>query len=808
MQSLRYAVRALAMRPGFSLLVIAIVALCIGGNASIFSAAKAVLFQQLPYQGVDRLVIFSLMDIPDSEETDMSWIEAADWKQRATQMEELSPFLSWRDRILIEGDAVERIGINYVTPSYFKLLGVRPELGRLFSPQENGAPGSAPVIILGYPLWARHFAKDPGVIGKRVQLNNAFYTVVGVMPAEFVDFIHGHYKIDAWIPAVQAGEAISRGNALFKGRGERYWYGLARLKPGVTLEQARREVAIIAAQMQREFPDTNRDYGARLRPLRAFMFEDLHSGMRILLAGAVFVLLIGCANVANLMLVRLTERRRELSMRLALGASRLSLVREVVLQSLLLAVAGGAIGVVLATWGTRLLARLVELPAYVHIQLDGGVLAVAAAATVLTGILFGLPPALSVAHMDSRGTLQQIKASGGKGAISSKSRSGLLVFQVAVVAVLLVVAGLLMHSFVRLRAAGVDFPTDRLLTMRLAFATQKYQEPARIVLAEREILRRFEGVPGVSGAAMWGPGMPGINANYFDLKQETAGAKDPTIHSNAHFISPGTLRMLGVPLLRGREFTWQDGPGKPRVVIISESLGKVLWPGQDPLGKRLLRANREGERPWAVVGVIRNARFQGRLDESGHHIMFPQDQEPRANTNLLVRTGTDAASMTMTLRNVIKQVDPQVPIYDAVTLTQRLHEQEGGHRLNAAVVGVFSLLALLLAVLGLYGVLAYSVAQRTREIGLRMALGAGRAKVMAMVMVWGLLLVAFGLAVGLGGALAVSRLMSSQLYGVQAVDPLTFGSVIVVFAVVALVATYLPARRAAKVEPTVALRFE
>jgi predicted permease len=808
-RSLRLSVRALALRPRFSVLVIAILALCIGGNTSIFSVAKAVLFEELPYQEADRLVVFNLVDIPSGIAVDpFSWIEAKEWALRADLLEGFSPFVHWRDRIVVESDAVERIGVNFVTPSYFELLGVRPQLGRLFSAQDSGAPNGAPILILSHDLWARHFACDPGIVGKKVQLNASIYTVVGVMPPHFYDFVQGTYKIEAWLPAVQAGQALSRGTALFDVRAARYWSGLARLKPGVTLAQARRQVDAIARQLQRERPDTNRDLGASLTPLRAFMFQDLHAGIRIMLAGAVFVLLIGCANLANLMLVRLTERQRELCLRLALGASRSSLIREVLLQCLLLSFAGGALGVLLAAWGTKVLVGLVQLPPFAGVQLDGGVLAVAVAATLLTGLIVALPPAISVARMDSQGTLQVIKSGGGKGAISTGSRNGLLVFQVAVAVVMLVAAGLLLHSFAELRAAGLDFNTDRLLTVRLAFATQRYLDPAAISHAEHEILRRFEGTSGVEGAAMWGPGMPGIDAGYYDVKPEAAGVADPPIVSNAHFISPGTLKMLGVPLLRGREFTIHDTLAAPRVAVIAEPLGNVLWPGQDPIGKRLMRAYRDKEAPWTIVGVIRNARFQGRLGEGHHHILFPQDQEPRPDTNLLVRTRLPVADMTATLRQVINQVDPQIPIFDAVSLRQRLHDEERSHRLSAVIVGAFSGVAVILAALGLYGVLAYAVAQRTREIGLRMALGAEPLTVVRMVMRWGLTVVGSGLILGLGGSLILARLMASLLYGVNLADPVTFSSVALLFTVVALLASYLPARRAAKVQPTIALRYD
>jgi putative ABC transport system permease protein len=808
MQILRQAARGLVRRPGFSLLIILIMALCIGGNASTFSAAKAVLFQKLPYQDPDRLVIFNLVSLPTSADNDLSWVEVGDWVKRLTLTQEISPFLAWQDRILMEGASVERIGVNFVTSSYLKLLGVKPALGRIFSPQEDGAPGSAPVIILGNDLWRRRFGADPGVVGRKIQLSGRPYTVIGVLPSGFYDSIHGHFPIDAWIPAAQAGEAFTPGNTIFQGRAYRYWYVLARLKPGATFEQAQKEIDVVAAQFRKEFPETNREYGARIFRLRPFMFEDLYPGMKVLLAGAIFVLLIGCANIANLLLVRLAERQRELSLRLTLGSGPWRLVQYVLAESLILAVVGGALGLLLAVWGTKVLASLVELPPFVTIQLDSGVLTAAAVVTLLTGFLFGLPPALSIARMDATGSLQQIRAAGGGRTHSSRSRSGLLVFQVAVVVVLLVVAGLLLRSFMQLHATGVDFNTERLLTVRMAFEGDHYAERSNIPRAERELLRRLEAVPGVERAAIWGFGMPGIDSRYYELKPEGAAASDPTIRADSNLVSPGTLKMIGVPLLRGRDFSPDDTLDKPRVVLVTQSLGQAMWPGQDPIGKRLLRDGRENETPWTVVGVFRDSRFQGRLVESKNHALFCYEQLPATDPNLLVRTRIDPGRMAAMLRDVVRQVDPQIPLYDVSTLEQRLWNQEAGHRLNAVIVSGYSAIALILAIAGLYGMLAYSVVQRTKEIGVRMALGAGHQKVVGMVMTRALLLVGVGLVLGLAGALGLTRLMSTLLFGVTARDPLTLVTASLLFVVIAVLATYLPARRATKVEPTIALRFE
>jgi putative ABC transport system permease protein len=806
-RTLRQTARSLAHRPGLSLFVILIMALAIGGVASTFSAAKAILFQQLPFPDADRLVVLSLINKADGGENQCSYLEIGDWRRRATLLEGVVPYLDWQDRVLVQGDNVERIQVNYSAPDYLRMLGASPALGRLFTPQEGeGGRGSAPVMILSNELWARSFGRDPKVIGRKVQLNSTPYTVVGVMPRGFLD--SPRHPPDAWLPALQAPESFpSRAANFLTGRDERDWDALARVKPGATYEQALKQAQSIADQLAREYPDTNRDYGVQLIPLRRQIFGDLLPGMKVLMAGAAFVLLIGCANIANLLLVRLAERQRDLALRLTLGASRTELVRLVIAESLLLAVVGGALGMLLAVWGVKLLAGLVQLPPLVKIQLDGPVVAAAVVATVVTGLLFALPAALSVLRMDSRGSLQQVRAAAGGRTHSAKSGGALLVFQVAVVAVLMVVAGLLLRSFWQLRNAGIGIKTDHLLTMRLRFTAPRYQDREVVGLVGRDLIRRAEALPGVAGAALWGPGMPGINSFYCEVKREGAAATDAPVRADQQILTPGAIKLMGIPLVRGREFGPQDTFTSQKVAIVTQALADALWPGQDPLGRRLHMSDRED--PWStVVGVIRNTRFEGRLWPGQTDILFSQDQVRRPDINLFVRTHVAPASLADSVRRLVKQVDPQVPVYDVLTMEERLRNQERGHRLNAAVTGVFSILALVMAVFGLYGVLAYSVVQRTKEIGLRMALGSTREEVLRLFMGRGLLLVGAGLLLGLVGAVAVTRLITGVLYGVAPMDPVTFAGVVAIFIGVGLVGTFFPARRAMNVEPTIALRFE
>jgi len=810
-QTLRQA-RSLAGRPAFTLLVVFIMALCIGGNAAVFSGAKAVLFQPLPYKDADRLVLLSLVYLPNGTDNDLSYAEAIDWNERITLLDEMSPLLYWQERLLIQGDVTDRVGINFVPPSYFRTLGIEPHLGRHFTEEESGTPGSAPVVLLSHELWERSYGKDPAILGKLIRLNDLDYTVVGVLPEGFRDLTEDRWgEIDVWAPSTMA--AVTFGGdvqGVFEAREARSWFSLGRIKEGVTLEQAQEEVRTIAGQMQREFPESTRDYGARLIPIREYIFADLHGGMEILLTGALFVLLIGCANVASLLLARVAERREELSLHLALGAGRWRLVKSVLVESLILAGAGGALGVLLAIGGTEILSRIITLPPMVEMELDGEVLLASLIATVMTGLLFGLPPAIGATRTEAKGALlvQRGRSVSGR-PHTARSRNAILVFQVAVVVTMLVVAGLLLRSFLIIHTTGVDFATDGVLSMRLNFDVAEYEHRPNITAFGQEAIRRLEGVPGVVGAAVWGTGIPGITLQYSEVQREGASEEEPTVRAFMNFTSPGALEVLDIPLVRGRDFTPRDNSDVPQTAIISQSLAQRLWPEQDPIGKRLTRTGR-ADAPWStVIGVIRDTRLQGRFAESGYHLIFSQDQRPTRTSTLLVRTATKPGEeLADTLRKVVREVDPGVPVFDVAPLEHRLADEEASFRLNATVVGMYSVLSLLFALLGIYGTLSYSVTQRTREIGVRMALGARAAQVIRMVMGRGLVPVVAGLVLGLVATLAFSRLMSSLLFGITDRDPFTFTAVAVVFIAVALVATYLPARQALRIEPVNALRHE
>lgn len=809
-QMLKQTIRALVQRPRFTLLIVLIMALCIGGNAAVFSAAKSVLVDSLPYPAPDRdrLVLLTWIYKPDGVTNDLAWTEIEDWKKRLTTVENLSGFLSWQSRILNDGETADHVQVNFASPGYFQLLGVKPQLGRFFQPEESSVPGSAAVAVLSDALWQRRYGADRDIVGRSILVNSVPFTVVGVLPPGFYDVNTRDRPIDVWFPAHMAGIAFTAGNSIFEARNTRFWLTLGRLKPGVSQEAAQREVEQIADQFAQEHPNSNREYTARVTPLRTWVFGDLFDGMKVVFAGALLVLLIGCGNVANLLLARQAERQDEFSLQLALGAGRGDLIRRTVLESLLLAGAGGALGLVFSIWGVKLLQSWVPLPAFAQLRLDGGVVLFGIGAILVTGLLFALPSVFGVLRLEKAGALQQHRASAAGRVHSTRTRSSLLVAQIAVVVVLLLMAGLLLRSFGRLRSTGVDFDSKNLLTMRVSFESQRFAERPALLSSLSELASRLQAVPGVGAVATWGALPPGISAQYVTLETEGAAPETPVTRSFFHSISPGALKVLGIPLLEGREFQFDDTEAAPTVTILTRSLAEALWPNQPALGKRLRRAARAGETWATVVGIIPDTRLHGRFTEGNFNILYPSIQRPSRQTVVVARTTGDITTMTEMLSKAIKSVDAEIPIYDIQSAEARLAREEINHRFNASIVALYAGLAVVFAVLGLYGLLSYLVSQRRKEIGVRMALGESRGSVMRRVMGRGIALVLVGLAIGVGGGLVVGRMLSTLLFDLTARDPLTFGTVILIFLAVALLATYLPARRVLALDPSRALRVD
>lgn len=806
-QVLRQAARSLAKSRGLSTLTVALVALCIGGSAAVFSAAKAVLFDPLPIPATDRdrLVNLSWIYKLDGVTNDLAYAELEDWKKRATLIENITPVLEFGTRTLTGGDVPERIIVSFVGSSYFGILGVKPSVGRLFT-AEDDVPVEAPVAILSDALWQRRFGGDPALVGKSIELNGQPYTVVGVTPASFLGLSETEGRVEAWLPAGMAQQAFPMTQGIYQNRLTRVWAGLARIKPGVTREAAQAEALALAAQFEKEYPETNRDYTARLIPLREFMFRETFEGTKILFAGALLVVLIGCINVANLLLVRKAERSSELALHLALGSGRRPLVARAMSEGLVLAIVGGFIGILLAPLGILLLSKLLHLPSHVHLRLDGGVLLFALLLTIATGLLSALPSSFSVLSLEAKGTLGK-EGLGSNRVHFARSRGGLLVLQTSVVVILLIVSGLLLRSFERFRSADLGFKPEGILTMRLVFDTPAYSNRANISVALKKIVDNVRAVPGVESAIAWGAGPPAIETQYSFVRAEGAAEDRQQLRVFLYSVSPGALDLMGIPLLSGREFTAADDAASPWAAVISESVAASLWPGQDPIGKRL-HTHRESE-PWiTVVGTVRDMRLQGRFSDEAHNVLLSAHQWSFRPTSLLVKSRVESEALVRQIREAVARVDRQVPVYQVTPLSTLLAREEVSYQRNAVVVGLYAALALAFSILGLYGMLAFFVSQRRKEIAVRMALGAAAPGLVRMVMRRGLILALSGLALGVVAALFAVRLMSGVIYGVDARDLPTFIAVALVFGLVSIAATYLPARAAARVEPTRALRAD
>ncbi|MBV9924269.1 MAG: ABC transporter permease [Acidobacteria bacterium] len=820
LQDLRFGVRMLWKRPGFTAVVVLTLALGIGANTAIFSVVNGVLLRPLPYRTADRLVFLSewSQQVPNMS---VSYPNFLDWQAQTTSFEALAAFRS-NGFVLTGAGEPERLTAREVSQQFFPALGVAPALGRDFLPEEDKT-GGAKTVILSHGLWQRRFGGDPGVLGRGLMLNNESYTVVGILPQTF----EWQAPVDIFVPlGLRADRMQARGN-----HPGIYVVGL--LKGGVTIEQARADMQAVTERLAREYRE-NSGNGFTIDTLQGSATQTIRSSLLLLMAAVGFVLLIACANVANLLLARSASRAREIAIRTTLGAGRLRIARQLLTESLLLAIAGGALGLLFATWGVGALSSAVSnsVPAVVmqNVRLDARVLVFTLGAALLTGLLFGLVPALQVSKSNVNETLKEGGRSGAEGGSRRRVRSALVVAEVALSLLLLVGAGLLVKSFLNLRQADLGFDPDRVLTMRVALPDARYTENAQIENFYRSLLQRVEALPGVESAGVT-IGLPmngGIESGVTVEGQEVQDAKDVTIAVNLA-VSPGYFKAMKIPLVEGRYFTDGDREGTPRVAVIDEMMAERFFPNESPLGKRIRLGGppQPGQPapPWMeIVGVVRHVRHYGPNETARVELYRPYFQLPipadsplaqgqpvnfPRGVSLAVRSaGADPDSLTNPVREAVRSIDADQPVSFVQTMDTVVTTSVSSQRFATWLLGLFAAAALLLAALGIYGVMAYSVAQRTHEIGVRMALGAARGSVLRMVVWQAMRLTLVGIGVGLGGAFAVTRLMSSLLFGVTATDPVTYGSVALLLAAVALLSCLLPARRATKVDPMVALRYE
>ncbi|MCI0488713.1 MAG: ABC transporter permease [Blastocatellia bacterium] len=806
LHDLRYGVRLLLKKPVFTIVIILTLALGIGANTAIFSVINTVLLEPLPYPDPDRLVMVWEKILPSGENNTVAPPNFVDWREQNRSFADMASYVTLPVDLTGAGEP-EKIEGLAVTDNFFQVLGAQPFLGSTFQPGEV-KPGSLNIVIMSYGLWQRRFGGDPNILGQPITINGYPVPVGAVMPPAFQ---FPTSEIDLWVPTVMARKTSASRVAAH------YLQVIARLNPGVTHSRAQADMDAISARLQEQYPDTNRYIGSRVTALHEQLSGNARPALLLLFAAAGFVLLIACANVANLLLARAAARQKEMAVRVALGAGRLRLIRQLLTESLLLAFSGGAAGLLLALWGIPFLVSFIpnNLILIGTVEIDFTVLGFTLAISLLTGVFFGLMPALQAGRVNIN---EALKEGGRDNSIGGRDRlrSLLVVAEVALALVLLVGAGLLIKSFIRLNRVDPGFEPGNLLTMEVAPPYSKYPDTTRRAAFYDELLQRVEALPGVEAAGVITtlPLKPqrgtttAITGGLATMTFITEQPLKPIIYTAVpRNISPGYFRAMGIPVLKGRPFNAQDREDSPGVVIISESMARRSWPGEEAVGKRMkmgIAAN-----PWlTVVGVVKDVRLS--LNEAPHpHVYVHYGQTavfgPR---DLVVRTRSDAASLTPAVRREVWAIDKDLPVSGISTMSQILPASLARERFNMLLLAVFALLALALAAVGIYGVMSYTVTQHTREIGIRMALGAQTRDVLKLIVGQGMVLTFVGLLIGLGAAFALTRLMSGLLYGVSATDPLTFTLIALLLAGVALMACYVPARRATRVDPMAALRYE
>jgi putative ABC transport system permease protein len=792
-QDLRYGARMLLKKPGFTLIAVVTLALGIGATTAIFSVVNAVLLRPLPFPQAERVVRLWQSHQPTNRPRfSVTYPDFQDWRQQNQAFTHLAAYRE--DGFNLQaGAAARRVNGARVTMDFFNVLGVQPVQGRAFSAQED-APGGERTVILSYALWQQSFGGDAQLVGRQIKADGQSHTVVGIMPP---GFNFPDEEAELWFPyAIDPAQAS---------RGPHFLRVLGRLKPAATMEQARTEFDTIAQRLEQSYPNTNKGWRVFMIPLQEFYSGELHRPLYVLLGAVLFVLLIACANVANLLLARNAARERELAVRAALGAGRARLVRQLLTESLLLVAVGGAGALLLAAWGVELLTKFGprNIPRLQEATLDARVLWFTLAVSVLTGLIFGLAPAWQRAGFDLNAALKAgARATGGTG---QRLRKGLVVAEVALAMLLLIGAGLMLKSFVRLQQVAPGFDAQGGLTMEINLPPTKYAKPEQRAAFLEQMLARLRTLPGVAfaGATHRLP-LRGNSAMGFEIEGRPVTDGQQRRPANFRAITPDYFRALGTPLSAGRTFTDEEAWRKPSAVIINQTLARCHWPNESPLGQRL----KIGKASLEIIGVAADAKESGLTAEVDGGLYLPYIASGDAAMKLVLRTDTDPLSLAAAATAEIRRADPEQAVSGINTLSGLLNEATAQPRFNTALLALFALLALALASVGIYGVIAYAVAQRTQEIGLRMALGAQARDVLRLILAQGLKLTLCGVAIGLLAAFALTRWMSALLFGVSATDPLTFGGIALLLTVVALLACWIPARRATKVDPMIALRCE
>ena len=806
LKDIRYGVRGLVKRPGFTAIALITLALGIGANTAIFSVINAVLLRPLQFKDPEQLVIVwedaSFAGFPRNTPAPGIYF---DWKNQNQSFSDMAASAELSFNITGDGDP-ERVMAFAVTENFFPVFGVQPLLGRNFLPEED-RPGANKVVMLSHSLWQSRYGGDPQIVNREILLNGAKHTVVGVMPASF-QFLEREVRL--WVPiAFEPEDMVNRGGHYLK--------VVARLKPGVAQSQAQADLDAIMARLAKDYPGETMEgkLGAIVMPMREQLVGETRSSLIVLLIAVACVLLIACANIAGLLLARAVARRREIALRVALGASRVRVVRQLLTESLLLATVAGVLGSVLAFWSFTFLQGLVppEMALLTSLKLDIRILAFTLIISLVTGVVFGLVPALQSANIDLNDALKQ---SSTRTTSTSRLRNGLIVSEVALSIMLLVGAGLLIQTLFQLFRQYSVLEPEKVLTLRTVLPSEKYKEPQQRNNFYQQVLDRVESMPGVVAAGystsvplLWKGGTSGFYPE---------GLKDPipglAYDANHRQVSADYLKAMNIPLRQGRYFTKGDNEHSMPVAIMNETMARQYWPGQNALGRRFrIGAPDDTGRPWTtIVGIVADVRQMG-IDAPVKAEMYLPHRQITHNPwfrprDLAIRTTGDTTNLVSAVRQAIREVDPDQPVSNVATMAEVLGEEAAQRRMGMIMLVAFAALALLLASLGIYGVLAYFVSQHTNEIGVRLALGATPRNILFLVLKKGMGLTLIGVAIGIAASFALTRWMSSMLFGVKAADPLTFVAVPLLLGFVALLACAIPARRATKVDPMVALRYE
>ena len=806
-QDLRFGARMLLKQPGFSLIALLTLALGIGANTAIFSVVNAVLLRPLPYREAERIVAIQEL----SKEGERKMVTPAnflDWRAQQTTFASLAAILTRRANLALTAEA-ERINLAVVSANFFDVFGLRAERGRLFAAADEQA-GHAPVVVVSHSLWQSRFGGANDLVGRNVTLDGKSYTVVGIAPQGF------QYpgETEAWLPPLRLAPESNERMDVTQVRGFGYLSAVALLKPGVSLAQAAGEMETITARLRRQYPDTNNPRFNRVVSLRKHLVGETDTMLWLLFGAVCFVLLIACANVANLSLVRAAARQKEMAIRAALGASRGRVIGQLLTESTLLALGGGALGWMLAVWGVELITRLLprDFPRLREISLDWRVLLFTLLASVSTGTLFGLAPAWQSAKTDVHETLKKSARGATGGWRQRRLRHLLIVAEIALSLVLLAGAGLLLRSFTHLQSVSAGFTPQQVLTARLSPAGAAYRADPAYISYFRRVIERVRIIPGVEavGAINKLPLTWGDTAGY-RIEGRPLLTPDKWPEAEYRAVSSDYFRALSIPIVQGRAFNERDNEAAPQVMIVNQALARRDFPGENPVGKRINpgATDRTGQPVWfEIVGVAANVRSPELAEESQPEFYLSGLQDTFAEMSLVIRAAVEPASLASAVRQAAAEVDKTQPVSNLTTMEAFVSEAYARPRFNLVLLGLFGGLALLLSAAGIYGVMAYGVAQRKNELGLRLALGAQPHDVMNLILRQGLRLISVGLVLGLVSALALTRLMKSLLFGVNATDAVTFAAVTLLLLVVALLACLIPARRATRVDPLATLRQE